>query len=709
MPIDGMERVNFQIAVDNSSSQANDSASNLAHDVIHRMQQKAAEKQQGLSKDNQVADNRQTTSRETAPKFEAVFKGLLQGSQGGDKQKIAQLFNTPVFQNAPNSAKEEITEKISNGEVGYDSASSFGRLTGDDRANAALNSAEASGAVLRQYAKPKGDLAKVEGAVQEFIENFSGGDAGKDPKANARILNANLQAPGDDIMGLMNKGMGNKSFGAKNLGGLAKEAVASRALKEAFAGVKPGESVTKKILDKANDPSLMKKLGGGEMSKIAGLMARSPEAAVPIDDLLKSEKFFNMSSRVREGQVAFIGLQSNIGAFKGPTNLGAKLPDKLATLPRESKQMKALSALLAKKGEVDDEDLDEAISRARRKEISYPPQQEHPDPSDPNYQKSLGSELAQWMQLKQKTLQANRKVEQRIKGAKSGADLRQLEPLKSWQALDVSGRPPEIQAAVQKMNQEIEAELKKQRLTYSKQMKITRGVKADVSAVRERAPSTRPARTTFRLPENSDGVNTTFSLATLVSSDRAAAVEAAAASTSTTGVAAAPTTKNKGWGITLGMDRDRQFFSGKAVKAPTPAQVGAQTGAAPAGRASSTSTTATTFRKGGPIRNLDQMTQNRWIDLSVSERGALRTLQIDRRIFETLASDRPTMPSLMLKGWPELNRAQQTAAEDVGMSQLTWTQNRDNCLAVIGTAPTQRTASRDTKINLKNVQMKRNA
>ena len=33
----------------------------------------------------------------------------------------------------------------------------------------------------------------------------------------------------------------------------------------AFAGVKPGESVTKKILDKANDPALMKKLAGGEM------------------------------------------------------------------------------------------------------------------------------------------------------------------------------------------------------------------------------------------------------------------------------------------------------------------------------------------------------------------------------------------------------------------------------------------------------------
>lgn len=690
MPIDGLERVNFQVT-DHSQETQKDQASDVAADVLKRLRGKAQE----VHAEKSGSQGGAKEARAQAPKFEGVLKGLLGGAQGAEKQQVAQLMNTPVFQKGPNGAKEEVTEKIANGQIGYETASSFGKLTGDPKADAALNSAEASGAVMRAYAQPKNDLKKVEGAVQEFIENFSGGAAGSDPKANAKMLNANLQKPGNDILGLMNKGLGNKSLGGKDLSGTAKEAIASRALKEAFSGMKPGESVTGKIMQQVNDPNLMKKLGNGEMSKLAMTYAKTPQATVPLESLLKNEKFFNMSSKVREGQVAFIGMQSNIGAFKGKPGLGATLTDKLSTLPREAKQMKALNALLAKKGEVDDDDLDEAISRARRKAVTYPEKREY-DANSPDHQKEMGAELAQWMQLKQKTLQANRKLEQRVQGCKTGADLKQLEPLKSWQNLDVSDRPPEIQAAVQKMNQEIEQELKKQRLTYSKQMKLTRGVKADASAVKERAPTFKPVKTTFRLPDDAGGVNTTFSISKLVSTESTTATKETAAVTTTTTTAAPKINKNSGWGVpSLGIDRDRQFFSKTKSPDTKGAKVAGAPGAAPKAE----------FKKGGEVRKLDELTQHRWIDLSVKERGDLRTLQIDRRVFETLATQRPTVPALMLKGWGELNRAQQSAASELGMSDGTWNANRERCASALGS----QTPKSGARANVSNVQFKRNA
>jgi len=268
--------------------------------------------------------------------------------------------------------------------------------------------------------------------------------------------------------------------------------------------------------------------------------------------------------------------------------------------------------------------------------------------------------------------------------------------LKSWQNLDVSDRPPEIQAAVQKMNQEIEQELKKQRLTYSKQMKLTRGVKADASAVKERAPTFKPVKTTFRLPDDASGVNTTFSIAKLVSTESMTATKEMEAAQATTTTTAAPKiNKNSGWGVpSLGIDRDRQFFS---KTKPPEKGVKASGGAAAAPKAE--------FKKGGEVRKLDELTQHRWIDLSVKERGDLRTLQIDRRVFETLSTHRPTVPALMLKSWSELNRAQQSAAAELGMSDGTWNANRDRCASAIGS----QTPKASPRTNVGNVQFKRNA
>lgn len=693
----GVQEIRFDIAqhVDQTQreQQSDDVASNILNQIKKNIAAKAEAQKPGANKSPAQGERAQS-------KFQSQFGSLLNGSQGADKQKAAAAFNgNPIFQGANGQAKEGVTEKIVQGQLGFDTASAFDRDTTHPMASAALVTAESKGMVVQTYAQ-KQNLDKVGGALQEFFPAF----ANQDPKVQKGALRLNLEHPGSEAAKTLNKGIGNQSLNGKALNASAKEALVGLAQRSD----KNNPLDLKKALDFVNDPAFSKKVGdpkfAGVLSDFSKMTAKKPAVADDVSVFLKQyDKLHNMSGDTLRQCGQLISARGGTQGLTGKGgSLAGALPDALKMARTESRQKAALRKLMDESGDISEEELREAMTPKRRIDLSVFQDLES---GTPEYQAQLN--LA-----KQKAGNLNKKVLQQVNNAKSRQGLARIEgfanPAREFtngisdakQLSELRGCSVAHAQNMIKLDGEIEAQLKPMRTTLSKKQRELRKVNESAEHLRERPPlRSKPNKTSFTLPNNADGTSNVAVFSDFLKQSSITTTGAVAAQTTTVtaapGAVVAKTQKSFGnFNFQLGIDRDRQFFGGKAVKEPAKKEEKKPTVTKSVTHNVSTKSGQTLIKAHTEFRPVGAIVDDGQFPVNAAERAVLRNLGVTRQVFESWINalakkSQPIIPSEFFVVYDKLPDHKQKTVELGGWSKETWNSNvarmlslRDNPNAV---------------------------
>lgn len=693
----GVQEIRFDIAqhLDQTQreQQSDDVASNILNQIKKNIAAKAEAQKPGANKPAAQGERAQS-------KFQSQFGGLLNGSQGADKQKAAAAFNgNPIFQGANGQAKEGVTEKIIQGQLGFDTASAFDRDTTHPMASAALVTAESKGMVVQTYAQ-KQNLDKVGGALQEFFPAF----ANQDPKVQKGALRLNLEHPGSEAAKTLNKGIGNQSLNGKALNASAKEALVGLAQRSD----KNNPLDLKKALDFVNDPAFSKKVGdpkfAGVLSDFSKMTAKKPAVADDVSVFLKQyDKLHNMSGDTLRQCGQLISARGGTQGLTGKGgSLAGALPDALKMARTESRQKAALRKLMDESGDISEEELREAMTPKRRIDLSVFQDLES---GTPEYQAQLN--LA-----KQKAGNLNKKVLQQVNNAKSRQGLARIEgfanPAREFtngisdpkQLSELRGCSVAHAQNMIKLDGEIEAQLKPMRTTLSKKQRELRKVNESAEHLRERPPlRSKPNKTSFTLPNNADGTSNVAVFSDFLKQSSITSTGAVAAQTTTVtaapGAVVAKTQKSFGnFNFQLGIDRDRQFFGGKAVKEPAKKEEKKPAVTKSVTHNVSTKNGQTLIKAHTEFRPVGAIVDEGQFPVNAAERAVLRNLGVTRQVFDSWINalakkSQPIIPSEFFVVYDKLPDHKQKTVELGGWSKETWNSNvarmlslRDNPNAV---------------------------
>lgn len=680
----GVQEIRFNIAQQAETTRKDQASDDVASNILDQIKKNIsakAEQQKNVGK--------QQSGERASTKFQSQFGGLLSGAQGPDKQKTASTFNNGIFQGANAQAKEAVTEKIIQGQLGFDTASQFDKDTTHPMANAALVTAEAKGMVVQTYADKK-NLEKVGDALQEFFPAF----ANQDPKVQKGALRLNLEHPGSEAAKSLNKGIGNQSANGKALAPSAKEALINLAQRSD----KNNPVDLKKALSFVNDPDFSKKVGdpkfAGVLSDFSKMTAKKPAVADDVAVFLKQyDKMHNMSSTTLRQCGQLIAAR---GGTQGLTGQGSKLagalPDALKMARTESRQKAALRKLMEQSDDISEEDLKAAMTPKRRIDLSVLNDKEEGTPA---YQAQLNL-------IKQKAGNLNKKVLQQVNSAKSRQGLSRIEGFANPAREFTNGMTDSKQLAelrgcsvghaenMIKLDGEIEAQLKPMRTTLSKKQRELRKVNESAEHLRERPPLRAKAnKTTFTLPNNQDGTSNvaTFaeflrqSVVTTASTTSAPAADNTSSTSSTAGAVAAKATKSFGnFNFQLGIDRDRQFFGGKAVKEPPKKEEKKASVTKSVTHNVATKSGQTLIKANTEFRPVGAIVEGGQFPVNVAERAVLRNLGVTRQVFESWVSalakkSPPIIPSEFLQTFDRLPDHKQKTVELGGWTKESWNQN----------------------------------